>query len=50
MSICERASEPTIAFTRIERARVLAVESAAREDRSIAPTGPHGHEPGGPTA
>jgi hypothetical protein len=42
MSIDERASEPT--SMRIEHAGFLAVEPAAREDRSIAPAGPRGHE------
>jgi len=42
MSNDERASAPTA--TRIERAGGLAVDAAAREDRSIAPTGPRGHE------
>jgi hypothetical protein len=39
MSIDERASEPT--SMGIEHAGFLAVEP---EDRSIAPTGPRGHE------
>jgi hypothetical protein len=42
MSIDERASEPT--SMGIEHAGLLAVEPAAREDRSLAPTGPCGHE------
>jgi hypothetical protein len=37
-----RASEPT--SMGIEHAGLLAVEPAAREDRSLAPTGPCGHE------
>jgi hypothetical protein len=42
MSIDERATEPT--SIGIEHAGFLAVEPAAREDRSIAPAGPRGHE------
>jgi hypothetical protein len=44
MSIDERVSEPTVVRTIVEHARKLAVGSAALEDRSIAPTGPRGHE------
>jgi hypothetical protein len=42
MRIDERASGPT--SMGIEHAGFLAVEPAAREDRSIAPAGPRGHE------
>jgi hypothetical protein len=42
MSIDERASEPT--SMGIEHAGFLAVEPAALEDRSLASTGPCGHE------